>query len=96
MKFVIKCSQRCVKSAKKRIRGVISKRRLPCFGGLSNKMELPRDIEKLIREFERDIILEPHPTAIIMRGYFSLGVFGSCVFGVYGVCPICNGIPLLL
>ena len=86
----------CVRKSRERIRGAISNKQLACFGGLSNKMRLPLVLEQLILEFERDIILEPHPCAIIMKGYFQLGVFGSCVFGVYGVCPICNGIPLLL
>ena len=57
--------------------------------------QLPSELTQLILEYERSIILHPHPTAIIMNGYFRLGVFGSCVFGVYGVCPFCNNLPFL-
>ncbi len=93
MKFHIKCTQKCVRKSLQD--GYMSEKLFGYFGSSFNKM-LPLELEQLIMEYERAIILRPHPTAIIMRGYYQLGVFGSCVFGVYSICPYCRITPLLL
>jgi hypothetical protein len=52
---------------------------------------LPLEIENLIMEYEQAIIIEKHPTAVMLEDAHALRVFEMCLNNFTShTCPVCR------